>query len=150
MLCWPKVYHRVRIIYGYQLTNSLSLKLTNSLSVWQPKKHSKTRSLVLWRNVMAWGFFYTLSSCRLTQLLRMKRPRKSRNYRDSGNEENVPRMSVRGRRHEENVTEFDGTEGWRNVTFRFDMTFSELVISGGNHVHELCNSLTVVFSDTHD
>ena len=36
---------------------------------------------------------------------------KSRNYRDSGNEENVPRMSVRGRRHEENVTEFDRTEG---------------------------------------
>ena len=53
----------------------------------------------------------------------------------------VLKVAVRGLRHDENVTEFDGTEWLRNESCRFVMTFSELVISGGNHVHELCNSL---------
>ena len=50
-------------------------KVTSSLSVWQPKKHSFKTSLVLWHYVTAWGFFFILSPCNTPKQQMPKRPK---------------------------------------------------------------------------
>lgn len=137
-IIWAKWPIQNRLAYGFQeriwisircrVTLKMWSKVTNSLSVWQPEKHSKTRSLVLWRNVMAWGFFYTLSSCNTPKRKTSKRPKSPVILRVCGLFGEVPRMSVRKKVTSPKMMREMMDRPWSNDRKRTVRRFSENVI----------------------